>query len=69
MKKSKKDKKQREKLPLDYMPNVSNVVSANECTGLVPGQSLEEAELASELGLFSTSLPPVWPEDEPEGQD
>ena len=26
----------RKKLPIDYMPNISNVASDTECTGIVP---------------------------------
>ena len=55
---SRKRKKER-KLPLERMPQISNVVSATECTGLVPGASCDEDELAEELSLYSTSLPPV----------
>lgn len=63
-KKQKKPAQEQKKLPLDYMPNISNVASATECTGLMPTLPLDEAEYASELGLFSTSLPPVWDEDD-----
>lgn len=63
-KKKKKQEQQPKKLPLDYMPNISNVASATECTGLMPDLPMNDAEYASELGLFSTSLPPVWDEDD-----
>ncbi len=56
----------RKKLPIDYMPNISNVASSSECTGIVPTQPQSEEELESYLDLYSTSLPPVWQEDEEE---
>ena len=56
----------RKKLPIDYMPNISNVASGSECTGIVPTQPQSEEELESYLDLYSTSLPPVWQEDEEE---
>lgn len=56
----------RKKLPIDYMPNISNVASSSECTGIVPTQPQSEEELESYLDLYSTSLPPVWPEEEEE---
>lgn len=52
------------KLPIDYMPQISNVVSATECTGIVPTQPENQDELESDMDLFSSSLPPVWDEDE-----
>lgn len=54
----------RKKLPIEYMPNISNVASSSECTGIVPTQPQSEEELESYLDLYSTSLPPVWDEDE-----
>ncbi|MBR1779954.1 MAG: hypothetical protein IJ751_00935 [Oscillospiraceae bacterium] len=58
---SKKKKKQKQRtLPLERMPQISNVVSTTDCTGLIPGASLEEDEVANELSLYSNSLPPVW---------
>lgn len=54
----------RKKLPIDYMPNISNVASSSECTGIVPTQPQSKEELESYLDLYSTSLPPVWDEDE-----
>lgn len=70
-KKDKKDKKSKKEeqdggagqlkmLPLDYMPQISNVVSATECTGLVPTQPQDRDELENRMSLFSNSLPPVW---------
>lgn len=56
----------RKKLPIDYMPNISNVASSSECTGIVPTQPQSEEELESYLDLYSSSLPPVWQEDEEE---
>ncbi len=56
----------RKKLPIDYMPTISNVASSSECTGIVPTQPQSEEELESYLDLYSTSLPPVWQEDEEE---
>ena len=53
------------KLPLDYIPNISNVVSSGECTGVVPTQPQNQDELESYLSLSSTSLPPVWEDEEP----
>lgn len=61
----KKKRGHHKKLPIDYMPNVSNVVSSAECTGVVPTQPQSQEELESYLELSSTSLPPVWEEDEP----
>lgn len=54
------------KLPIDFMPQISNVVSATECTGMVPTQPENQDELESDMDLFSSSLPPVWDEDEEE---
>ena len=54
---SKDDKKKRKKLPIDYMPHISNVASANECTGLVPEQPQTEEELESYESLYSMSIP------------
>ncbi len=64
MAKDQEQKKKKKKLPLDYMPNISNVVSATECTGLMPTLPMDKEEYASELDLFSTSRPPVWDEDD-----
>lgn len=52
------------KLPIDFMPQISNVVSATECTGMVPTQPENQDELEADMDLFSSSLPPVWDEDE-----
>ncbi len=52
------------KLPIDYMPNISNVVSSSECTGAVPTQPQNQDELENYLSLTSSSLPPVWDEDD-----
>ncbi len=52
------------KLPIDYMPHISNVASEMECTGLIPVQPETEEERDSYLELSSTSLPPVWDEDD-----
>lgn len=52
------------KLPIDLMPQISNVVSATECTGIVPTQPQDQDELEADMDLFSSSLPPVWDEDE-----
>lgn len=57
-------KQSKKKLPLDYMPQISNVASSTECTGLVPIQPQTEAELDSYMELSSTSLPPTWEEEE-----
>ena len=54
------------KLTIDFMPQISNVVSATECTGMVPTQPENQDELESDMDLFSSSLPPVWDEDEDE---
>lgn len=62
--KKKESPDKRKKLPIDYMPNISNVASSSECTGIVPTQPQSEEELGSYLDLYSTSLPPVWDEDE-----
>lgn len=64
--KKKESPDKRKKLPIDYMPNISNVASSSECTGIVPTQPQSEEELESYLDLYSTSLPPVWQEDEEE---
>lgn len=52
------------RLPIEFMPQVSNVVSDTECTGLAFTAPQTEDELENELDLWSTSLPPVWDEDE-----
>lgn len=57
-------KKPKKKLPLEYMPQISNVASSTECTGLVPNQPQTEEELDSYMELFSNSLPPVWEDEE-----
>ena len=57
-----KEKKAR-KLPLDYMPQISNVASATECTGLIPTQPQNDDERDAYLELWSTSLPPMWEEE------
>lgn len=62
--KEKKPSGKRKKLPIDYMPNISNVASDTECTGIVPTQPQSEEELESYLDLYSTSLPPVWEDEE-----
>ena len=49
---------------IDYMPHISNVASEMECTGLIPVQPETEDERDSYLELSSTSLPPVWDEDD-----
>lgn len=46
------------------MPHISNVASEMECTGLIPVQPETEEERDSYLELSSTSLPPVWDEDD-----
>jgi hypothetical protein len=53
------------KLPLEQMPQISNVVSAGECTGLMPEPPQDAMEQAAYQSLWSTSLPPVWPEEDP----
>lgn len=58
------DKPLKKKLPIDYMPRISNVASEMECTGLVPVQPENEDELDSYLELFSNALPPVWDEED-----
>ena len=58
------EKQSRERLPIDYMPHISNVASEMECTGLIPVQPETEEERDSYLELSSTSLPPVWDEDD-----
>ena len=62
--KKKPEKQPHKKLPIDYMPHISNVASEMECTGLIPVQPETEEERDSYLGLSSTSLPPVWEEDD-----
>lgn len=57
-------KQSRKRLPIDYMPHISNVASEMECTGLIPVQPETEDERDSNLELSSTSLPPVWDEDD-----
>ena len=54
----------KKKLPIDYMPQISNVASATDCTGLVPNQPQNEDELENYMGLSSTSLPPRWEDDD-----
>ena len=58
----------RKKLPIDYMPTISNVASDTECTGIVPVQPQSEEELDSYLDLYSTSLPPVWDDEAEENE-
>lgn len=48
------------KLPIDYMPQISNIASSTECTGLIPILPENEDELESYMSLSSSSLPPVW---------
>ena len=62
--KSSRNQTSGKKLPIDYMPNISNVASDTECTGIVPVQPQSEEELDSYLDLYSTSLPPVWDDEE-----
>ena len=57
-------KQSRKRLPIDYMPHISNVASEMECTGLIPVQPETEDERDSYLELSSTSLPPVCDEDD-----
>ena len=52
------------KLPIDFMPQISNVASSTECTGLMPTLPENEDELEHYMSLYSTSLPPVWNEDD-----
>lgn len=52
------------KLPIDYMPQISNVASATECTGLIPTSPDDEDELENYMSLSSSSLPPVWNDDD-----
>lgn len=59
-----RDQKKPKKLPIDYMPHISNVASATDCTGLVPEQPENQDELENYMDLSSTSLPPVWEEEE-----
>ena len=47
--------------PLDLMPDVANVVSNTECTGLTPTLPSGMEEWAEELSLSSTALPPQPP--------
>ena len=60
----KPEKQPCKKLPIDYMPHISNVASEMECTGLIPVQPETEEERDSYLELSSTSLPPVWDEED-----
>lgn len=52
------------KLPIEYMPNISGVVSDTECTGICINSPQNDDEWENEMDLWSTSLPPVWDEDE-----
>jgi hypothetical protein len=47
----------RKTLPLDLMPNCSNVVSDCECTGLMPTLPESEEELEAYETLSSMALP------------
>ena len=47
-------KQSRKRLPIDYMPHISNVASEMECTGLIPVQPESEEERDSYLELSST---------------
>lgn len=51
------------KLPIDYMPQISNVASATECTGLIPTPPEDDDALENYMTLSSSSLPPVWSDD------
>ncbi len=62
--KEKSEKQPHKKLPIDYMPHISNVASEMECTGLIPVQPETDEERDSYLELSTTSLPPVWEEDD-----
>jgi len=48
--------------PLD-LPEVSDVVSSTECTGLIPALPATREGLEARLKLFSNALPPDPPED------
>ncbi len=52
------------KLPIEFMPNTGGVVSDTECTGIAYHAPQTEDEWENEMDLWSTSLPPVWDEDE-----
>ena len=48
-----------------YLPEISNVVSSSECTGLVPARPADREGLEAELDLSSTALPRTPEEDLP----
>ena len=52
------------KLPIDYMPQISNVASSTDCTGLIPNPPENQDELENYMDLSSTSLPPVWDDND-----
>lgn len=54
------------KLPLDYMPTISNVESATECTGLMYAPPRDEAEEESYRELSSMEIPKRTPREVPE---
>ena len=58
------EKPKHKKLPIEYMPQVSNVVSDTECTGIGIRSPQNEDEAENEMDLWSTSLPPVWDEED-----
>jgi hypothetical protein len=52
----------KKKLPLDYwLPTISNVASATECTGLMYLPPQDEEELASYQELSSMEIPKAGP--------
>jgi hypothetical protein len=55
----------KKKLPLDYwLPTISNVASATECTGLMYLPPQDEEEFASYQELSSMEIPKASPPSE-----
>ena len=44
-------------LPEDKFPHISNVASANECTGLMPSAPADHAQLEAYRELYSMEIP------------
>ena len=53
----KRHEKRRE--ALSHLPEISNVASAGECTGLIPALPQDEAERLNYEGLYSLEIPKI----------
>lgn len=65
--KRKIDYHEHEPLPEGKFPHVSNVASANECTGLMYKAPADQQELHAYRGLFSMEIPQEAPGEEIQG--